>query len=897
MRGYSQGNLRRTVLASCASLLVLGSIQAGSAQETSGEGAEEDVTLDTVVITGSRVRGAEPVGSAVISMGRQDIIDSGAVTVDRMLKEIPQVFDLGVSENSRGQSGGNGNIAYGNSVNLRGIGPYATLVIVDGHRIVNNSRSSDPSVLPTLGVERVEIVADGASAIYGSDAIAGVVNIIPRRSLDGVELSARYGFAEDGAFDETSLGAAYGKVWDGGQVMVAYEHIDRSNLSGDDRDFFTSDQTGQGGEDYRVTSCSPGTIIAGGQTYAIPVGGLTAANAGQLVAGSANLCDGQIGQDLFPEQTYDTVNLTFSQNLTSRLSVVGDAFYSKREFTRLPAASSATLTIPETNAFFVPIPGVTGGYQIGYNFVDDLPPAAGVGSATSWQVSPGLKYDVTDNWTIEGMVAFGQTRDEADSFFGLDSRGSLPAALASADPATAFDPYGLGRTSAATLAGLADQIFLAPTYADFLGYELHASGDLFTMPGGAAKLAVGFERQEWDYELGLARGNPGSPMRFREFDRDVTSMYAEMYLPIVGDANAVSGVEALELNVAVRQDDYSDVGDTTNPKIGINYAPIETLKFKASYGTSFRAPLITQIYGNSNAIFGQSYQNPAGGAPLLGFAQSGPNNDLKPEEATTWSLGVDWEATENFTMGLTYFDVLYENQVETYLADLAILSREDLFDGTGIILRDDAAAARIIELLNAGIPLARGAFPGGDPANVTLYVDGRNNNLGKSKTQGFDFRAHYGLDTDNAGHFDFDLGGTYLTNYEVAITGSAPLIDSLNEIFQPSKFKARASVGWDYNDWRTRLTAHYVNSYDNIAVSPTQSVDAYTPLDLSVAKTIGGDMLGGGRAQVMLEVRNLFDQDPPYVNIAPSRNGSGGYDATAANPIGRMFAVSLRTSW
>ena len=111
-----------------------------------------------------------------------------------MVKEIPQNFDLGVSENSRGQSGGSGNIVYGNTVNLRGIGPYATLVLIDGHRVTSNSRSVDPSILPSLGVERVEVVADGASAIYGSDAVAGVVNIIPRRNFERRRSDGAQGF-------------------------------------------------------------------------------------------------------------------------------------------------------------------------------------------------------------------------------------------------------------------------------------------------------------------------------------------------------------------------------------------------------------------------------------------------------------------------------------------------------------------------------------------------------------------------------------------------------------------------------------------------------------------------------------------------------------------------------
>src|SRR5687768_12935647 len=179
----------------------------------------QDTQVDEIMITGTRVRGAEPVGTAVQVIDRANMADAGQVSIDRMIKDLPQNFDLGVSENSRSTSGGAGNIVYGNTVNLRGIGPYATLILVDGHRVINNSRSFDPSVLPTLGLERVEVIADGSSAIYGSDAIAGVVNLIPRRNLDGVEALARYGSSEDGAYNESMVGIAVGKEWTDAEFM------------------------------------------------------------------------------------------------------------------------------------------------------------------------------------------------------------------------------------------------------------------------------------------------------------------------------------------------------------------------------------------------------------------------------------------------------------------------------------------------------------------------------------------------------------------------------------------------------------------------------------------------------------------------------------------------------
>ena len=854
----------------------------------------------TIVVTGSRVRGEAPVGSTVIALGRAEIEASSAVTVDRMIKEVPQVFDLGVSENSRGQPGGNGNITYGNSVNLRGIGPYATLVMVDGHRVTSNSRSVDPSVLPSLGVERVEVVADGASAVYGSDAVAGVVNLIPRRSLDGAEFFARYGLADQGGFDEKSLGAALGTTFGRGQFMLAYEHVERSNLSGDDRAFFTNDQRARGGSDYRSVRCAPGNINANGTTYAIPAGGITQATAGTLVAGTLNKCDDLVRQDLAPEQSYDSVNSTGRFDVTEWLSLFYDGFYSKRDFYRHSAYSNARLTVPSTNAFFVAPAGFTGSsYTLDYNFRNDLPANDSFGSAESWQITPGLRVKLPHDWEAELLYGYGKTKDFSGSYFGVNN-GALNTALASNNPATAFDPYGLNRTSAAVLANLANQIFLAPTNGRLKTFEARVNGTVIAVPGGDVKLAAGYERQDFAVALGSARGAPTTPVVFRNFGRKVDSLYAELFIPIFGGGNAMPGLERLELSAAVRYDKYSDVGSTTNPKFGVNWSPVDGVMVRGSYGTSFRAPTIPEIYGNSNNLFMQGYQNPAGGAQLQGAALSGANLNLKPENATTWSIGADFDPLPGLRLGVTYWDVKYENQVLANLSNLTILGTEAQYAGTGIILRDAAAAARVQELLAQGVTLAAGSFPGGNPANVTLFVDGRSQNLGVSNTRGVDFTATYVADIGSNDTLTFNASGTYLTHYEIAVTPTAPLLDRRNVIFNPLKFKARTSVTWDHGPVTARLLATHVGGYTNNLSNPAQSVKSYTPIDLSLTWRVG-DSINAGRLTsdltLGLEVRNLFDADPPYVNLAPSGNGSGGYDATASDPIGRLFAFSLRKAF
>jgi iron complex outermembrane receptor protein len=884
----------RKLLVGSAAILSIGAAYAA-------EPADEE--LGEVVVTGSRLRGATaPVGSSIIELDRKEIEISGAATTDRMLQDLPQVFDLGVSENSRAQGGGAGNIVYANSVNLRGIGPNATLTLLDGHRMTSNSRSVNPSVIPMLGLERVEVVADGASAIYGSDAIAGVVNLIPRRNLDGFEGSARYGQSEDGDFDEYQLGVAGGKIWDSGQVMVAYEHVYRSNLNGDDRDFFTGDQRPFGGRDYRVTTCNPGTITAGGVTYAIPAGGVTPGTASSLVAGTSNKCNQIIGQDLFPESSYDSVNSTFNQNIGDLVTVFADGFYSNRDYTRLPAQAFATLTVPNTNAFYVAPPGFGGTSTIvGYNFQDDLPINAQTGYTQSWEVTPGVRVKLPHDWQAEALVTYGRTHDEANTYGGLNTAatGTLNAALASNNPATAFDPYGLHRTSAATLALIANQIFLAPTKVEFTGYEARVNGGLFNLPGGEVKMAAGYEGQDINVDLGSARGNPTVPITYRSFSRRVDSFYGELLLPLVGSGNQMTGLYKLDVDVAVRYDDYSDVGSTTNPKYGLNWSPIQQLTVRGSYGTSFRAPQIAEIYGNSNNLFQQNYQNPAGGAPLPGSALSGANLELKPETATTWSVGVDWNALENLRFSVTRWDVNYKNQVAAQLSNLTILSQESQFAGTGVILHGTAARDRVLELIAAGIAPV-GPYPGGNPNNVNLFIDGRNLNLGKSATTGYDFAANYHLGTDSAGSFNFNLSATYISDYSVAITASAPPVDKLNTIFNPLKFKARAAIDWNLQPFRVRLAATHVDSYTNNAITPAESVSSYTPVDIAGYWDIGdpqsSSFIGSGLT-VGLEVNNLLDTGPPYVNLAPNGNGSGGYDATAASPIGRQYALNLRKKW
>jgi iron complex outermembrane receptor protein len=355
------------------------------------------------------------------------------------------------------------------------------------------------------------------------------------------------------------------------------------------------------------------------------------------------------------------------------------------------------------------------------------------------------------------------------------------------------------------------------------------------------------------------------------------------------------GFQELTIDAAVRYDKYSDVGETTNPKFGVNWRPLQGLLMRGSYGTSFRAPTLPQIYGNSNQLFVQNYQTPGPGtAPIQGLARSGGNLNLAPETATTWSVGADFDAVRNLRLSLTYWSVDYRNQVIALLSDLAVLTRLSQYNGTGLILQGAAANQAVLDALASGVAAPSGSYT----SPVTLFVDGRSANLGSSVTRGLDFQASYRIPTDHIGTFSANVSGTYLFSYKTTQTPTAPVIDQLNQIFQPLKFKMHASLTWDIEPFSASVRVTHINGYTNTAspsTSPNQHVGSYTPVDLNFTRRFGQD--GKLPLQNRAEIRNVFDQKPPYVNIAPSVNGSGGYDATTTDPVGRFFALSARIKY
>jgi iron complex outermembrane receptor protein len=865
--------------------------QAGAPAATPAPAA----SVEEIVVTGTNIRGVAPVGSTIVGVTRSDIVSSGAVTTTQLLQQTPQVFNLGVSESSRGQSGGSSNITYGSTINLRGIGPYATLTLVDGHRVVPEGpggQAVDPSVIPTIMLERVEIVADGASAVYGSDAVAGVANLIMRRHFNGLETSVHFGYAN--GYDERQIGVLGGKSWDSGQFTVGFENGYHSNLSGENRSFYTANLTSRGGNDFRVTSCNPATLTIGGVNYAVPSTGVTQATASALVAGTSNKCDNLKQEDLLPRQDHYSLAYTFDQNVGDRVHLFGDGFYTDREFAIRTAGLSGSLTIRNSSPDFVLPAGATATTETAnYAFANNLPDNVQSGYSRSYNLMFGGDVKLPHDFKATATYSYG-----GDSDFSLTSQGLNTTALNAAIASGAFNPLNPA-SNPLNVPFVNDAVFASPNRGLDQIYTAKIDGPLFKLPGGDVRIAVGYEGQRQEVQLGIFQGIPVSPgiytRTYRHFARTVNSGYVEVLAPLIGPENGIPFIRRLDIDLAGRYDSYSDIhAITRNPKYGINWSPTDGLTLHGSYGTSFRAPIINQIYGNSSALFVQNYTDPTCGCVIQGVARSGGNTSLQPETARTYSFGGDFTPAfaPGLKIGVNYFDIRYTNQVLAELSNLSILGSEAQFAGTGIIVRNPSTAF-INSLLALGLPV-NGVLP----ANVGVYVDGRSQNLGVTLAKGIDFQVHYRLPWTTYGNFSTGVDGEYFTEYKVAVTPKAPLVDLLNTIFNPLTLRMRGSIAWNEGPMSANLFVNYENAYKNTVQAVPQTVAAYVTVDarLAYAFKAGHDWWSKDWT-VSVEALNLFDAQPPFVNIGESANGGGGFDPTTTSPVGRVVSFTIDKKW
>jgi iron complex outermembrane receptor protein len=836
--------------------------------------APSSKALEEIVVTGSRIRGVSAVGSSVIAIDQSKIAAEPVTSTADLLRRVPQVIGLGQNRNGGTAQNGAANATRGAGINLRGIGTNATLILADGMRLPaqgTQGQYTDPSVLPSIALSRVEVVADGASAIYGSDAVAGVVNFITRKNFNGAEFRLRSGFT-GGSYGEQQLAGIVGKTWTGGYVTVSGEYTHNSALQASDLPWYQDDNRYRGGRDLRVTNCSPSTITAGGQTYAIPAGGVTRANAGSLVAGTSNKCFYNGYDTVIPSQTRYSVLANASQDIGESLRVFGEGFYSRRNGVIASNTTTFTATVRNTNPFFVsPVAGATS-VTVPYSLVPELGSDLYPYRSYSWSGSGGVEAKLFSDWSATGYYSHGESYDISDRRTGVNA-AALAAALADTNPATALNVFG-GPNNPATLAKIHDNYFQVIGRSKLDVGNVQLSGTIVELPGGKMKLAVGGEyRREYTF-TDLVSGTSAAQIHTADSgSRNVKAVFGELYVPIFGGGNAMPGLQELSLSLAGRYEDYSDFGSTSNPKVGVTWRPVRGLTVRGSYGTSFRAPTFTEvstIAGGAGLYFDTL---PGANGNQTGIGIAGGNPNLKPETATTWSGGIEYKPVfvPGLTLSGTYFNIDYKNQIQALRGTSGILTNP-LYTSFVTL---NPTAAQVTALINSGLPINQAI----NASAVTFIVDGRRQNLGQSKVSGVDFGLNY---TTMIGELKLDGGvqGTYYTRYKFQAVPGAALTSVIGTINFPQRFRVQADLGATYGKLHGRVTLNHLSGYDNTGITPVQKVRDYDTVDASISVVITRQL------SLSLDVRNMLNENPPFVDQ------TRGYDPQSTNPVPRLVSVT-----
>jgi iron complex outermembrane receptor protein len=610
---------------------------AGDGQPASpadSEPSEESV----IVVTGTSIRGVAPVGSNLVSVGREAIEDTSAQTIQQILKTVPSITAAG----NAGQ-GPAGTSYY--SPTIHGLGSSAsnsTLVLIDGHRFSLGGSPhplSDPNIIPPVALERVEVIADGASSIYGSDAVAGVINFITRRNYDGFEVSAQAGFGDEYSTRNASL--LWGDRWDAGFVMLAYGYSYRSALAYADRDFLQPDHRDEGGTNFQSFNCDPATIQPGGTgpIYLSPTATSTAINS------SANApCDGTRYADVLPREVRHNVMAKIEQDVGDNLTVGVDLVYSNRKNHQRGSRGNLTATAfrtgPQANPFYVNPPGVSPTLSNGdpnpsydqqtvrWNGDALLGPGAYDDSGSvNYYIMGDLEYRLGENFRITalGLVGRDDSYTQSDgqlcgscANLGLNgttntagdpTRASIPGTdifvlnlpLTTSNALDVWSPAGSNRTSPELLRQLTDSLNTSRYFHSIEQARIGLDGTLFELPGGEVRTAIGGEYLSYGLEVERNRSNQtgpasrGSETLKLDLGRHVKSAFAEVLVPLVGSDNELPLVRSFDVNLSVRHDDYSDVGATTNPKIAANWEVARGLTLRGNWSKSFVAPAISSI--------------------------------------------------------------------------------------------------------------------------------------------------------------------------------------------------------------------------------------------------------------------------------------------------------------
>jgi outer membrane receptor protein involved in Fe transport len=751
---------------------------AGETAASKGEGAGNpgaDQETVAITVTGTRIRNAAA-ASPTITIDAKTIKEEGFTDLGEVIRSVPQNFNGGQNPGIVGGAEGGGianqNISGGSSLNLRGLGPDATLTLLNGRRLPYSGfvQAVDISAIPVDAVDRLEIIPDGASAIYGSDAVGGVGNVILKRDFTGLTVGAQIGGATDGGLGTREYTLTTGARWDGGGFILAGKRETREPIYARQRAY----------SDYL-----PDPIT------------------------------------LYPDTDLTSGLLSVHQSVGSAVQLRLDALRSRRDQVTISGDS--------------------------VNYYPSTP------TTTTTFVSPTVEVSLPKRWLLTIGGAWGKD----------DTIAQL-----------AIVPRATG-----TLIPFARSLYRNKNFS----YEIGAEGPLFALPGGEARLALGAGYKKSQFlQRSLISGQVSA-----DGEDSSRFAYAEANLPLIGPQQGISGVRRLVFTAAVRGEDYASSGTVVTPKLGMIYDPSADVRLKATWGRSFKAPTLLQLYQTqfsylypAASVGGVGY--PAGATVLMPY---GGNPDLKPERARTWSASAGFHPSTipGLEAELSWFDIHFTDRIAQPLVSLAqALSNPGYaeFIEYSPTAEEQASIIAASQFLNfSGAPY--------DPANVVAIAYNRYINTTAQHGRGLDFSGSYSFDV-GSGRLAARGSLSWLDSKQKA-TSTDPVRALSGTLFYPAKVNGRAGAVWTGGGFSVAVFANYTSSVTNPANG--ERTGSFTTLDANVRYLAGTGHGWLSGVDIALTATNLFDRAPPL--YTPTSPNNPPYDSTNYSPVGRFLSISI----
>lgn len=913
-----------------------------------GQSSQETARVE---VTGSSIKRVQSEGALPLQIINREEIERAGITSAEQLVATLSVNGNG-QDNMVSNQGGDflNSLFYGGraanngsaGISMRGLGPQNTLVLLNGRRVAShglNGKSVDLNTIPMSAIERVEILRDGASAIYGTDAIGGVINFILRRDFSGVEGSAFIDKTQHGGGDIRSARFLWGNgslERNGFNLMASFSADSQDRLLGAERDFHNGYQPSRGlamdttGTPFATIGAAAGTAL--GASYKLP-GDTTSYNRANLLAfqgkcqtlpntypyrgditgflNNNKACAYDYGKDWSLQQPVDRLNL-----VTRGMFKLSDNQVASFELTASNVKSEAQYTHNQITSVARGANYPVGGpYYL--NLATLLPQFF---KATNDAADPRTFYDATKPIRIRWRCldcGLRTQETETNSFralaslegvvAGWDYRAGLSTA-ASKSTTTYLDGYFEEAKFKAAMDTGKINPFLLPGQvqtkeaidlingAKYIGklyggearisqFDALISRELFNAPGGPASTAFGVDLRKESFVFNNGTLNApaiigaGSPATLNEVTRNVRAFFAEMQVPIVKNV--------LETQLALRQDHYDGFGTTTNPKIAARFTPTKSLLFRGSFNKGFHAPDFGPLYeGQNTGQFNSDINDPILCAKNPGDVRyckirpaviTGGNPNLKPERSDQRSIGVVWEPTNWLSTSVDHFNINLKDRIATRTAQ-EVVANYQIFDE--YIIRKPSGE---IDYVRAG------------------YI-----NVAGDRVSGYDLSV-LAKTSGDFGRVTARLDGTYLSRYEVRKDESSPWVDRVGQFGDFTylwdlklRWKHSANINWARGNWTTTLTQFYSSGYNAEVDGYGSGVDLaklgygnriapYTTYNLNVAYTgIKNLILSAG-------IKNIFDKTPPFSYHNVDNVAGAGWDARVADP--RLRAFLLRATY